>query len=168
MRTTTGRPFANTSSDPNRAPALGKIALWVGKREPVIYQGSMELEGEDDKYSISLFYPKSEHTKAVYQGSISKNYGDGWETLGYIDFFKSKSDKLVAIGFIKWKGYQESTLRVLLFRNLNPNQNENSPKFSGVVIANEKDEKEDRPIVKKAVSNQRQPHIPVAFDKDSF
>lgn len=167
MRKTTGRPYASeTSSDSNRAPALGKLALWVGKRTPVIYQGNMELEGEEDKYSISLFYPKSDHTKAVYQGSISKNYGAGWETLGYIDFFKSKSDKLVAIGFIKWKGYQESTLRVLLFRS--QSDHENAPKFTGIVIANEKDEEEDRPTVKKPASFRTASKNPVAFDKDSF
>lgn len=170
MRSTTGRPYSNMSpaKEENRQPALGNIALWAGKREPVIYQGNIQMEGEEDKYSVSLFFPKSEHTKAMYGGSISKNFGKGWETLGYIDFYKSKSDKLVAIGFIKWKGEQQASMRVLLFRNLNEAGKENAPKFSGVLIENEKDPSEDKPTPKKVVNTPVKPLHNEKFDESSF
>lgn len=156
MARTFGRPYATNYSKED-SPKLGQIALWAGKHENVIYSGNIEMEGEEGKYSVNLFYPTSEHTKAIYQGRLAKNYGNGWENVAYIDFFKSKSDSVIAVGFIRWGNDQRATMRVLLFRNNNESGKENAPKFKGFLVANEKDKVEDRPTLRPSVNTPVKP-----------
>ena len=132
---------------------LGQVSLWEGKKEPIKYQGTIEFD-DGTKYSVTLFTPKSEHSKAIYTGSLATNEGSGWDTHAYIDFYKSKSDKIKAIGFIKWKGDQEASYRVLLFLNEKRSENPKAPKFKGFVVLNERDSKEDKPRVAFRVSSK--------------
>lgn len=118
---------------------LGEIALWEGKRGQVVWQGHVKFK-DGWKPNVSLFHPNSDNSKAIYSGNLSVNDGAGWETVAYIDFYKSKSEgKTKAIGFIKFKGEKEAEYRVLLFKNENPKGLENAPMWKGIVILNEKD-----------------------------
>lgn len=175
MRTTTGRPFSTMTN--NTSPKLGTIALWTGKKESVIYSGSLELYAVPDepneyqKFSVNLFYPKDDKAKfttALYSGSVSINFGQGWEVAGHIDFHKSESPKLVAKGYIKWKIQDLPTMKVLLFRNDNVAGKENAPKFKGILVENDSEKKNDRPISKKAVNTPVKPLHTGQWDEGLF
>lgn len=122
-----------------QSEVLGEIALWEGKRGQVVWQGHIKFK-EGWKPNVSLFHPNSDRSSALYSGNLSENRGAGWETVAYVDFYKSKSDKVKAIGFIKFKGEQQAEYRILLFKNENPKGLENAPKFKGIVILNEQEE----------------------------
>lgn len=145
---TNPRPFAKSVKEKydhednykEQSEILGEIALWEGKRGQVVWQGHVKFK-DGTKYNVSLFHPNSERSNALYSGNLSINEGSGWETIAYLDFYKTKSEsKTKALGFIKYKGDKEASFRILLFKNENPKGLENAPMFKGIIIENVSDE----------------------------